>query len=354
MRFVIFGLTVSSSWGNGHATIWRGLCGALGRSGHSVTFFEQDVPYYRQHRDLLDPSAYNLKLYRKWDEVEEEARKSLLDADCAMVTSYCPDARVASDLILDSSVPLRVFYDLDTPVTLRALDEQEEVPYLPAYGLGPFDLVLSYTGGKALNELKLRLGARRVAPLYGCVDPASHKRVPPAQQYSCAYSYIGTYAADRQFQLEELFLKPAREVPQSKFCIAGALYPENFPWAENIYFVRHLPPHEHSAFYSSSKLTLNITRAAMANMGYCPSGRLFEAAACGTPIISDRWDGLEAFFAPGKEILVAQNSQDVIDVLNLENPELQTVANAAQIRVIQEHTADHRAAELIEILEASQ
>ncbi|HZP62794.1 MAG TPA: glycosyltransferase [Terriglobales bacterium] len=353
MRFVIFGLTVSSSWGNGHATIWRGLCGALGRGGHSVIFFEKDVSYYRQHRDLVDPAEYQLELYENWDDIERDAGKALTDADCAIVTSYCPDARAASDLILDSSVPLRVFYDLDTPVTLRALDDQEEVPYLPTYGLEPFDLVLSYTGGKALEELKLRLGARRVAPLYGCVDPASHKRVPASQQYRCAFSYIGTYAEDRQLQLEELFLKPAREAPQSKFCIAGAQYPADFPWAENIYFVRHLPPHEHPAFYSSSKVTLNITRAAMANMGYCPSGRLFEAAACGTPVISDQWDGLEQFFTPGSEILVAGNSQNILDVLNLDDQELQAVAHAAQGRVMQEHTAEHRAGELIEIIEAS-
>ncbi len=353
MRFVIFGLTVSSSWGNGHATIWRGLCGALGRGGHSVIFFEKDVSYYRQHRDLVDPAEYQLELYENWDDIERDAGKALTDADCAIVTSYCPDARAASDLILDSSVPLRVFYDLDTPVTLRALDDQEEVPYLPTYGLEPFDLVLSYTGGKALEELKSRLGARRVAPLYGCVDPASHKRVPASQQYRCAFSYIGTYAEDRQLQLEELFLKPAREAPQSKFCIAGAQYPADFPWAENIYFVRHLPPHEHPAFYSSSKVTLNITRAAMANMGYCPSGRLFEAAACGTPVISDQWDGLEQFFTPGSEILVAGNSQNILDVLNLDDQELQAVAHAAQGRVMQEHTAEHRAGELIEIIEAS-
>lgn len=353
MRFLIFGLSVSSSWGNGHATIWRALCGALGRSGHSVTFFEKDVPYYRNHRDLREPAGYKLRLYENWETIEPEARKQLPEADCAIVTSYCPDARAASDLILNSSVALRVFYDLDTPVTLRTLDETSQVPYVPAYGFAPFDLVLSYTGGEALDELKSRLGARRVAPLYGCVDPHFHKRVAPRPQYCCDFSYLGTYAADRQCQLDELFLKPARQFPGRKFCIGGALYPSDFPWANNIQFVRHLPPQEHPAFYSSSKLTLNITRAAMANMGYCPSGRLFEATACGTPIVSDEWHGLEQFFIPAKEILIAHNAAEVVGALKLGDDELQSMARSAKEHTLAEHTADQRATELINLLEVS-
>lgn len=352
MRFAIFGLTVSSSWGNGHATIWRGLCGALGRNRHSVTFLEKDVPYYRKHRDLVVPAEYNLRFYEAWDEIEAEARKLLAEVDCAIVTSYCPDARAAADLILDSKAAFKVFYDLDTPITLKALDHAD-VPYIPTYGLGRFDLVLSYTGGKALDELRSRLGARKVAPLYGCVDPSFHKRVGPSPRYSCDFSYLGTYAEDRQQQLEELFLKPARRTPQNKFCLGGAQYPESFPWENNIYFVWHLPPREHPAFYSSSKLTLNITRAAMAEMGYCPSGRLFEAAACGTPIVSDDWVGLDCFFEPGKEILLAHNAMEVIAALTLGSTELQAVAQAAQERIIAEHTAERRAQELVRLVEAN-
>ncbi len=351
MRFVIFGLTVSSSWGNGHATIWRGLCGALARAGHSVTFFEKDVPYYRTHRDLTDPSGYDLCLYENWEEVQCTARNHSDGADCAIVTSYCPDGRAASDTVLNSKAALRIFYDLDTPVTLRALEQGTEVPYIPAFGLEPFDLVLSYTGGKALDQLQSRLGARRVAPLYGCVDTSLHKRVSPSPQYSCDFSYLGTYAADRQSQLEELFLKPAREISQKRFFIGGALYPSDFRWSQNIYFVRHLPPQEHPAFFSSSTLTLNVTRAAMAEMGYCPSGRLFEAAACGTPIVSDCWDGLDHFFTPGEEILLANNSGDIIEALNLSADQLQRISRAAERRVLTEHTAEHRSDELIRLLE---
>ncbi|HVN19037.1 MAG TPA: glycosyltransferase [Dongiaceae bacterium] len=352
MRFLIVGLTVSSSWGNGHATIWRGLCKALSQQGHSVTFFEKDVPYYRNHRDLTRPDRYDLELYRDWDEVTERARVAAAESDCAIVTSYCPDARPASDLILDSGT-FAVFYDLDTPVTLDALSRAGEVSYIPEYGLEPFDLVLSYTGGKALEELSRQLGARRVAPLYGSVDPSSHRRVPLDDRFSSDFSYLGTYAADRQSQLEELFLRPATRLPEKKFCIAGAMYPADFPWTSNTYFVRHLSPPEHPAFYSSSKMTLNVTRGTMAQMGYCPSGRLFEAAACGTPIVSDWWTGLEEFFQPGQEILIARTSEDVMDAMELSEDELKQLSLASQERALNEHTAAHRAAELITLIEAN-
>ena len=352
MRLVVFGLTVSSSWGNGHATIWRGLCGALGRMGHSVVFFEKDVPYYRGHRDLTEPADYALRLYGLWSDVEKAAAEAVANSDCAIVTSYCPDARAASDLVLTSKV-LSAFYDLDTPVTLSRLEGEGIVDYIPEYGLEPFDLVLSYTGGTALWELKSRLGARTVAPLYGSVDPMTHRRVDQDPRFASDFSYLGTYAADRQNQLERLFLEPAKQLSEKKFCIGGAQYPSDFPWTSNTYFVRHLPPPEHPAFYSSSSLTLNITRQAMAQMGFCPSGRLFEAAACGTPIISDYWEGLEAFFEPGKEILLATDSEDVVDAINMPHDELKRLSTASQERTLSQHTAAHRAAELLALIEAN-
>jgi spore maturation protein CgeB len=353
MRFVVFGLTVSSSWGNGHATIWRGLCKALARSAHSVTFFEKDVPYYSNHRDLSATSDYDLRIYGEWADIEGCARQSIENSDCAIVTSYCPDARSASDLILDSKT-FKIFYDLDTPVTLSELGQERQVYYIPPYGLAPFDLVLSYTGGKALKELSRQLGARRVAPLYGSVDPDTHHRVMETEpRFSADLSYLGTYAADRQSQLEEFFLKPAKSLPDKRFCLAGAMYPVDFPWSSNIFFVRHLPPPEHPAFYSSSALTLNVTRGAMARMGYCPSGRLFEAAACGTPIISDCWEGLDEFFLPNEEILIAKTSDDVVQALNLDESELIALAQASQERTLTSHTAAHRADELVRCIEAS-
>ena len=351
MRLVIFGLTVSSSWGNGHATIWRGLCRALARRGHQIIFFERDVPYYAAHRDLQNTDTYQLILYSSWEEIEVRAREAVAAADAAVVTSYCPDALAAADLILDSSVPVRVFYDLDTPVTLERLRLEGSVDYLPPYGLEPFDLVLSYAGGRALGELQQHLGARRVAALYGSVDPEVHKPVSSDSHYRSDLSYLGTYAADRQPTLDQLFLEPAKRSPAKRFLVGGALYPQDFPWSDNISFVSHVPPPQHPAFYSSSKLTLSVTRAAMAEMGYCPSGRLFEAAACETPVLSDAWDGLEEFFEPGREILVASSASDVVEFLSLSSEELRSIGCAARERVLAEHTADHRSQQLLNLLE---
>jgi spore maturation protein CgeB len=350
MRLAIFGLTVSSSWGNGHATIWRGLLNALVRRGHSVTFFERDVPYYAHHRDLRSGAGYDLVLYKSWAEVEPRAHEAVSAADSAIITSYYPDALPACDLVLDSSVPVRVFYDLDSPVTLERLSRGERVEYIPPYGLSPFDLVLSYAGGKALEGLRERLGARHVAPLYGGADPEMHQPVTPDDRFTSDLSYLGTYAADRQASLEQLFIEPARHCPKKKFMIGGSMYPTDFPWSENIWFVDHVAPPQHPAFYSSSRLTLSVTRAAMVDMGYCPSGRLFEAAACNTPVVTDEWEGLNQFFEPGREILVANSAADVVAGLALDADELRRIGEAARARVMSEHTAQHRGDQLLRLL----
>ncbi|MDP9415168.1 MAG: glycosyltransferase [Pseudomonadota bacterium] len=351
MKFAIFGLTVSSSWGNGHATLWRGLIRALTKAGHQIVFFERDVSYYAGARDLhaLWDGA-ELVLYRDWESVRAKASAEIARSDVAMVTSYCPDAIAASDLILAEAPAITSFYDLDTPVTLARLGAGDHVAYVPPYGLGEFDLVLSYTGGEALSALKERLGAARVAPLYGHVDPALHKPAQPSALFEADLSYLGTYAADRQAALESLFIEPARLRPNLRFVIGGSGYPEDFPWTDNILFVRHLPPADHPAFFCSSRLTLNVTRADMAAMGYCPSGRLFEAAACGVPLLSDWWEGLDRFFEPGAEILIARSREDAVAALDLPEEETLQIARAARERVLAEHTSEHRARELVALL----
>lgn len=352
MKLVIFGLTVSSSWGNGHATLWRGLCNALSAQGHQIVFFERDVPYYATHRDLTAPKNFTLRLYQSWEDVRTESERQVDEADAAIVTSYCPDAAVASDLVLGSST-IKIFYDLDTAVTLDKLRQGEIVDYVPPYGLSGFDLVLSYVGGRALDDLQQLLGAKRVAPLYGSVDPELHKPVPRSSHYDSDLSYLGTYASDRQEALEKLFIEPANRLPKKKFLLGGAQYPEDFPWSDNVWFVRHVPPAEHPVFYSSSRVTLNVTRAAMASYGHCPSGRLFEAAACATPIVSDYWEGLDEFFEPEKELLVARSAGDVVSALSCGSEKLQQIGKAARERVLGAHTARHRSQELLGLLEAA-
>jgi spore maturation protein CgeB len=351
LRLVVFGLTVSSSWGNGHATLWRALIAALARAGHHVTFFERDVPYYAAHRDLRAIPGGELVLYTAWDEVRVRAERAIAGCDAAMVTSYCPDALAAAALLDDAPARvLRTFYDLDTPVTFARLDAGEPVAYLPPEGLGLFDLVLSYTGGGALDALRERLGARRVAPLYGSVDPAAHRPGAARDDWRCDLSYIGTYAADRQAAVDALFLGPARARPERRFVLAGSQYPADFAWAPNVWYLAHLPPADHPAFYASSRLTLNVTRGAMAAMGWCPSGRLFEAAACGVPILTDSWAGLADFFAPGDEILVAGTTSDALAALDQDDATLRRVAARARERTLAEHTAERRARELVDAL----
>jgi spore maturation protein CgeB len=352
MKLVVFGLSVSSSWGNGHATLWRGLIRALARHGHRVVFFEHDVPYYAMTRDLTAIPRGRLVLYACWDEVRDEAAREIADADCAIVTSFCPHGIEATALITDAARPIRVFYDLDTPVTLSLIESGEGSTAIGPDGLRPFDLVLSYTGGRALDMLREQLGARRVAPLYGHVDPQVHRPAEPVGRFAADLSYLGTYAADRQAGLERLFLEPARQRPEQRFLIGGAQYPQDFPWSPNIFFVHHLPPAEHASFYSSSRLTLNVTREAMARAGWCPSGRLFEAAACGAAILSDRWEGLEAFFTAGEDLIVADDPEDVVRALAMPAHELHRIGRQARDRVLESHTSDRRAGELIRLLES--
>jgi len=346
MKLVVFGLSISSSWGNGHATIWRSLCAALRQRGHSVVFFERDVPYYANTRDLFELPDNHLVLYEKWEDIASKAARELDDAEVGMVTSYCPDALPATQVLLNSAAELRCFYDLDTPITLDRLTRQLPVEYMGERKLRDFDLVLSYAGGPALVELKSMLGARKTAALYGSVDPALHYPVAPEDRFRADLSYLGTASPDRLDALRELFIEPARRRSGLRFLIGGSMYDDTFPWQPNISHIDHVPTAAHPAFYCSSRLTLNVTRQPMASNGYCPSGRLFEAAACGSAIITDVWPGLEEFFEPGKELLVARTAQDVLDALD-EPPEvLQKIGFAARERVLKQHTGAHRALDL--------
>jgi spore maturation protein CgeB len=349
MKLVIFGLSISSSWGNGHATLWRGLCAALARRGHCVTFFERDVPYYAASRDLFELPYGELILYDAWQNVRAVASRNLAGCDVAIVTSYCPDALPAAELVLQSRA-LRCFYDLDSPVTLDLLERGRPIDYIGPRGLRDYDLVLSYAGGPALTKLQDMLGAKAVAPLYGSVDPDLHRPVAPDEPFRADLSYLGTHAADRDETLRALFIEPAKLFPKRKFLIGGSGYGPSFPWQPNVYLMSHVPAASHPVFYCSAKLNLNVTRRAMAQNGYCPSGRLFEAAACGAPLLSDAWPGLENFFAPGDEILIARSTADAVDALNLPPEQLLRVGRAARERTLDSHTANVRAQELEDIL----
>ena len=345
MKFTIFGLTISSAWGNGHATPYRGLLRALHHRGHRIDFFEKDVPYYARHRDFSTCDFCNLVLYSNWDEVRNRALRAAEECDVLIVASYCPEGARISDEILELNSPLRIFYDLDTPITLQHL--ASGIEYLRADQIPEFDLYLSFTGGKVLQELEQRWGARCVHPLYGSVDPEAHRRTQPLPEFACDLSYMGTHSSDRCAKLEALFLEPALRSPKKDFVLAGALYPWDCTWPPNVRRFDHVFPQHHAALYSSSRCTLNITRQAMAQNGYCPSGRFFEAAACGTPILTDSWVGLDSFFTPGVELLVVQNADDVLSALACTDNELLRIAARARERTLAEHTSETRATELL-------
>lgn len=351
MKIVVFGLSISSAWGNGQATLLRSLFRALDRHGHEIHFFERDTPYYAAHRDAASLPFVRLHIYSHWTEVLEQAQRQLSGADAAIVTSYCPDGVAACDLVLGSKLPRTVFYDMDTPVTLNRLKDGESVPYIPPYGLGPFDLVLSYTGGRALDLLRERLCARCVSTLYGWVDPELYQRVDPCSDFESDLSYLGTYSADRQAALDELLIAPARQLSSRKFLIAGAMYSSRESWPPNIRHREHVAPPQHPSFYSSSLLTLNVTRGPMAAMGYCPSARFFEAGACGTAVLSDWWTGLDTFFEPGSEILLAASTAQAISAILKDRASLDEIARRARQRTLDCHTADQRARRLINLLE---
>ncbi|MGC2744503.1 MAG: glycosyltransferase, partial [Candidatus Angelobacter sp.] len=350
VKITVFGLTLSSSWGNGHATPYRAIIRALDRLGHQVHFFEKDVPYYSSRRDFDSCNYCQLTLYSEWADVRDQALTAAVDSDVVITASFLPEGRRINDEILDVDGPLRVFYDLDTPVTLNAL-HQAQVEYVDAGQIPAFDLVLSFTGGKALAMLENEYRARMVRPLYGCVDPDDYYQVDPKPKFQCDLSYMGTYSPDRQVKLDALLLEPSRRHPEKQFLLAGSLYPWNWQWGENVRRIDHVAPAEHSSFYSSSRLTLNITRGEMAANGWCPSGRFFEAAACGTPLITDAWDGLDSFFDLQSELGVVASAEDVEAALKSSDEELQSMAARARQRTLDEHTGDVRARQLLQYID---
>jgi spore maturation protein CgeB len=350
VKITVFGLTISSSWGNGHATPYRALIRALNRLGHQVHFFEKDVPYYSARRDFDSCDYCELTLYTDWDSIRDKALSAAADSDVVITASFLPEGQRINDEILELSHPLHVFYDLDTPVTLNHL-RMGEVEYLGWNQISAFDLVLSFTGGNVLAELEHEYGARLVRPLYGCVDPDDYRRTPAVSEFTCDLSYMGTYSADRQSKVEELLLEPSRRQPGKQFLLAGSLYPWQWHLPENVRRIEHIAPADHARFYSSSRLTLNITRGEMAANGWCPSGRFFEAAACGTPLITDAWEGLDSFFDLHSELRVVANAEDVQQALLMPDAELASMAAQARQRTLDEHTGMVRARQLLSYLE---
>ncbi len=344
LRIIILGLSVTSSWGNGHATTYRGLIRELTVRGHQVMFLERDTPWYSAHRDLAESSQACIDLYSSLEELKSRFVQDVRDADLVMVGSYVPEGVAVGEWVTTNTRGLTAFYDIDTPVTMAKL-ERGDTEYLSPSLVPRYDLYLSFTGGPILECIERQYGSPRARVLYCSVDPSNY--YPERREQEWSLGYLGTYSDDRQVQLRRLLLEPARRWSEGRFMVAGPLYPPHLVWPDNVQRIEHLSPAEHRAFYNAQRFTLNITRAAMTQAGYSPSVRLFEAAACGTPIISDYWEGLDSILKIGSEILVARSTDEALRSLR-ETPDDERLAigERARRRVLGEHTAAHRAAQL--------
>lgn len=344
LRLVILGLSITSSWGNGHATTYRALVRALAERGHEVLFLERDVEWYAANRDLPNPPGGRTVLYGSIDELVDLHGDAVRLADCVVVGSYVPDGIAVGDWMLETAAGVTAFYDIDTPITLAALGAGEPT-YVDARQIRQYDLYLSFAGGPALETLERELGAVRARPLYCSFDPRIY--YPEARAPRWDLGYMGTYSDDRQPGLERLLFEPARALPGCAFAVAGPNHRAADRWPANVTYLPHLAPHEHRGFYTSQRFTLNLTRAEMRRLGYSPSVRLFEAAACGTPIVSDWWPGLDQFFTPGRELLIADAPEQVQRYLtDVSAPEAAALGARGRARVLAEHTPHRRAAQL--------
>ena len=343
MKFVVIGLSITSSWGNGHATNYRALVRAAAARGHEVLFFERDVPWYAEHRDLPRPPFCRTELYASVAELRERFTGAVRDADLVVVGSYVPEGVAVGEWVTRTAHGATAFYDIDTPVTLARL-ARGDTEYLSPALVPRYGAYLSFTGGPTLARLEREHGSPMARALYCSVDPALYH--PEAAEPRWDMGYMGTYSDDRQPTLERLLVEPARAWPEGRLAVVGPQYPPQLAWPPNVERVAHLPPERHRAFYNAQRFTLNVTRADMIAAGHSPSVRLFEAAACGTPIVSDAWDGLDAFFALGSEVLVARSTADALGYLrDLPDAERRLVGERARARVLAGHTAAHRAAE---------
>lgn len=344
LNIVILGLSITSSWGNGHATTFRGLVRELAKKGHRVSFLERNVPWYASSRDLPHPEFCQTILYSSLDELKTRYRPLIEDADLVIVGSYVPEGVAVGNFVTETANGVTAFYDIDTPVTLAKL-ERNDYEYLHPAQIAKYNLYLSFTGGPTLKRLEQQFGSPMARPFYCSFDPALY--YPEPQPVRWDLGYLGTYSDDRQPPLQKLMLDAAGQLRNGRFVVAGPQYPASITWPQNVERIEHLPPSEHRRFYNSQRFTMNITRADMIKAGYSPSVRLFEAAACGTPIISDYWDGIDSVFEIDTEILIARSAADTFRYLNeIPKGERKAIGERARRKVLSQHTAEHRAAEL--------
>jgi spore maturation protein CgeB len=352
LRIAFFGSSLVSAYWNGAATYYRGIIRALHERGHKITFYEPDAFERQQHRDIPDPTWAKVVVYPPTEDsvadVLEQARGSDLVIKASGVGVF-DELLERSVLDLQSPGTVIGFWDVDAPATLERVENNPEDPF---HELVPrYDLILTYGGGKPVCNAYSELGARDCVPIYNALDPSTHHPVAPEQRFEGELGFLGNRLPDREKRVEEFFLKVAAMLPEKKFLLGGSGWQDK-PMPVNVNYIGHVYTGEHNAFNCTPKAVLNVNRDSMARFGFSPPTRIFEAAGAGACLVTDAWVGIEAFLEPGSEVLVAENGEDVAEILQSLTPQrARGIGRNALKRVLAEHTYSHRAEQLEQVLE---
>ncbi len=350
MKICFFGSSLVSSYWNGAATYYRGMLKEIAALGHDVTFFEPDAFERQAHRDIDDPSWARVVVYPAtpdgWQRsLEAAARSSDLLVKASGVGVF--DAELEQAIADIPTTAARVYWDVDAPATLDAMsrDPQHHLRHaIPSY-----DMVLTYGGGDAVVSAYRSMGARDCVPIYNALDPTSHFPALPKPDFVCNLSLLANRLPDREQRVDAFFLDVARQLPGKTFVLGGAGW-ETKETPANVRKAGHVGTGDHNAFFGSGLATLNVNRDSMARYGFSPPTRIFEAIGAGACLITDRWDGIDVFLDPGREVLVASNGSDVAEHLcALDAKRAQAIAQRARRRILGHHTYRHRARQFNEL-----
>ena len=352
MKIAFFGSSLVSAYWNGAATYYRGIIRALNRLGHEVTFYEPDAYDRQQHRDIPDPDWARVVVYPANEAGVLRALTEARGVDLLVKTSgvgVYDEFLEQAVLEVSNSPTLVCFWDVDAPVTLDRVKTNETDRFgdlIPRY-----DLILTYGGGEPVVRSYKALGAKTCVPIYNALDPETHHPVSPDSRFACDLALLANRLPDREARVEDFFFEVAKAMPNRHFVLGGS------GWADkamppNVNYVGHVYTRDHNAFNCSARTVLNVNRDSMASYGFSPPTRIFEAAGSASCLITDAWEGIETFLEPDREVLVARSGEDVIRHLRTLGPSrARQLGEAAQRRVLAEHTYEHRAHQIQQLLD---
>ncbi len=354
LDIAFFGSSLVSAYWNGAATYYRGIVKALAARGHRITFFEPDAFERQAHRDIEDPPWARVVVFPAGSPAE--ALEPLERARHADIVIKASGLGVFDELLEKEVLTLRrpgnriVFWDVDAPATLERVGTTPDDPFAK---LAPrYDLILTYGGGPHVVEGYAALGAGNCVPIYNAVDPEEHYAVPPDLRFDGLLSFVGNRLPDREERVREFFFRAAELLPDERFVLAGNGWVNDGSLPANVQAIGHLYSRDHNAFNCTPRAVLNVNRRSMARAGYSPPTRVFEAAGAGACLVTDAWEGIEHFLAPGEEILVARSGDEVAQaVRHLTDADARRIGAAARERVLTQHTYAHRALQFEEAIE---